>query len=278
MRKQALLSAVAVIGLVGGLWTALDGQINAQAAGRNFAPMPARAPLAMAPRAQQAGAPAAAPAPSAETFRQYCVGCHNERMKGNFGNLSLEALDPADVSGHAEILEKVVRKIRKGQMPPAGRPRPDAPAFEAFVSSLENALDRTATQEPNPGRVISRRLNRVEYVNAIYDLIGLEVNGSELLPSDMAGFGFDNNADVLSITPGLMSRYITAATKISRVALATSENRPATNVYKVEVGTRQDARMSEDMTFTAFGGLGVKHTFPLDGEYAFQIRLLRDQD
>src|SRR5262245_57691963 len=139
MRKQALLSAVAVIGLVGGLWTALDGQINAQAAGRNFAPMPARAPLAMAPRAQQAGAPAAAPAPSAETFRQYCVGCHNERMKGNFGNLSLEGLDPADASGHAEILEKVVRIIRKVQMSPAYRVRLDASAYEDFISFLATA-------------------------------------------------------------------------------------------------------------------------------------------
>ena len=125
---------------------------------------------------------------------------------------------------------------------------------------------------------MSRRLNRAEYVNAVYDLIGLEVNGAELLPSDMAGFGFDNNADVLSITPALMARYITAATKISRVALATPDNRPATTRYKVEIGTRQDARMGEEMPFATFGGLAVKHTFPLDGEYAFQMRLTRDQD
>ena len=153
---------------------------------------------------------AAAPASSSGVFRQYCVGCHNERMKANFGNLSLEGIDPADVAGHAETLEKVVRKLRKGQMPPLGRPRPDAAALEAFVVSLESALDAHARRQPNPGRVVSRRLNRAEYVNAVYDLIGLEVNGSELLPSDMAGFGFDNNADVLSITPALMARYITA--------------------------------------------------------------------
>src|SRR5439155_22282200 len=119
-----------------------------------------------------------------------------------------EAVDPAAVSGHAETLEKVVRKLRKGQMPPPGRPRPDQATVDGFVSSLERTLDRAADQNPNPGRVISRRLNRAEYVNAVYDLIGLEVNGAELLPSDMAGFGFDNNADVPSITPGLMSRYI----------------------------------------------------------------------
>lgn len=228
--------------------------------------------------AQQPQATVSTTAPSTALFKQYCVGCHNDRMKGNFGNLSLENVDPADVANHVETLEKVVRKLRKGLMPPDGRPRPDQGTLDAFTTSLENALDRAAERQPNPGRVVSRRLNRTEYVNAVYDLLGLEVNGSELLPSDMAGFGFDNNADVLSITPGLMSRYITAATKISRIALATPDNRAATIQYKVEIGTLQDARMGEDMPFATFGGLGVRHTFPLDGEYAFQLRLTRDQD
>jgi mono/diheme cytochrome c family protein len=227
--------------------------------------------------AQQAGTGATTPS-GPNVFRQYCVGCHNERMKGSFGNLSLENLDPANVAGHVETFEKIVRKLRKGQMPPEGRPRPDAATFEQFIASLESSLDDHAARQPNPGRVVSRRLNRAEYVNAVYDLIGLEVNGAELLPSDMAGFGFDNNADVLSITPALMARYITAATKISRVALATPDNRAATTRYKVEIGTLQDARMNEDMPFAAFGGLAVKHTFPLDGDYAFQLRLNRDQD
>jgi mono/diheme cytochrome c family protein len=275
-RLRRSLGAVAIIAVVGGLVVALDSRAGVQAAGGSPDAAGGRSQATATPaRLQQPTADAAASAP---LLRQYCVGCHNERMKGNFGNLSLEGLDPSAVSGHTETLEKVVRKIRKGLMPPPGRPRPDAATLDAFVSSLENALDRTAEREPNPGRVISRRLNRVEYVNAIYDLLGLEVNGSELLPSDMAGFGFDNNADVLSITPGLMSRYITAATKISRVALATPDNRAATNIYKVEIGTWQDSRMSEDMGFATFGGLVAKHTFPLDGEYAFQIRLTRDQD
>jgi len=231
-----------------------------------------------APNPQQAAPPAAAAPANAALLKQYCVGCHNDRLKANYGNLSLENLDPSNVAGHVEVFERVARKLRKGQMPPEGRPRPDAATFNAFQTSLEDNLDRAAEQDPNPGRVVSRRLNRTEYVNAIYDLIGLEVNGSELLPSDMAGFGFDNNADVLSITPGLMARYITAATKISRVAMATADNRPATTQYKVEIGTRQDARMGEDMGFATFGGLAVRHTFPRDGEYAFQLRLTRDQD
>src|SRR5262245_16999139 len=280
MRKVCtLLATVAVVSLIGGSSTTgvrADGRVRDT--NRGGSPTLSQWLQPIPPHAQQQASGSVAATPSGALFTQYCVGCHNERMKGNFGNLSLENVDPADVSNHVETLEKVARKLRKGLMPPEGRPRPDQATLDAFTASLEGALDRAADRQPNPGRVVSRRLNRTEYVNAIYDLIGLEVNGSELLPSDMAGFGFDNNADVLSITPGLMSRYITAATKISRVALATPDNRPATIQYKVEIGTLQDARMGEDMPFATFGGLAVKHTFPLDGEYAFQLRLTRDQD
>src|SRR5262245_13155093 len=212
-RPLTLLTTAAVVAITAMAWMTVDPHSTVRAA-------------------QSATSTQAASSPG--VFRQYCVGCHNERMKANFGNLSLESVDPADVASHAETLEKVVRKLRKGQMPPLGRPRPDAAALEAFTVSLENALDAYARRQSNPGRVVSRRLNRAEYVNAVYDLIGLEVNGTELLPSDMAGFGFDNNADVLSITPALMARYITAGTKISRVALATADNRAATTRYKVE--------------------------------------------
>jgi mono/diheme cytochrome c family protein len=232
------------------------------------------------PHAQQrpVTASAAATAPSATFFREYCVGCHNEQMKGGRGNLALDAVDVTNTAAHVEVLEKVVRKLRKGQMPPEGRPRPDGAALESFVVSLEASLDRAASKDIRPGHIVSRRLNRVEYVNAVQDLLALEVDGAELLPSDMAGFGFDNNADVLSITPSLMSRYITAATKISRVAVASPENRPGTRIYKTEIGARQDDRISEAMPFAAFGGLDVRHSFPLDGDYAFQIRLVRNQN
>jgi mono/diheme cytochrome c family protein len=216
----------------------------------------------------------AATAPSRALFDQYCVSCHNERLKT--GGLALDKIDLTQVSANEETLEKVIRKLRSGQMPPEGRPRPDQAATNDFVTALETAIDRMAAASPNPGRVASHRLNRAEYVNAIEDLIALRVNGAELLPSDMAGFGFDNNADVLSITPGLMARYMAAATKISRVALASPDNRPITQMYKVEFGTRQDARMGEDMPFGTHGGLALRHTFPLDGEYVFAVRLKRN--
>ena len=176
---------------------------------------------------------------------------------------------------HAEVLEKVVRKLRAGQMPPAGRPRPDAATVDAFATALETALDRESATMPNPGRVASRRMNRVEYVNAIEDLLALQVNGAELLPSDMAGFGFDNNADVLAMTPSLMTRYIAAATKVSRAAVGSLDNRPMMQVYEVGFEER-DVRVNEDMPFSTIGGLSQRHMFPLDGDYIFAVRLKRN--
>ena len=210
-----------------------------------------------------AGGQAEAGPPTRELFDRYCVTCHNPRLLT--GGLDLGAVDPTQAAAHAPVLEKVVHKLRTGQMPPEGRPRPDRARVDAFVTRLEHALDAAAAADPNPGRVASRRLNRVEYVNVIDDLLGLEVNGEELLPSDMAGFGFDNNAEVLSITPGLMSRYIAAATKISRAAVGSPDIRPVMQLY--EVGYEQrDVRAGEDLPFATHGGLAVRHHFPLDGE------------
>jgi len=227
------------------------------------------------PRARlaAAGAQSAADVPSRELLDRYCVTCHNERLQT--AGLMLDRVDLAQVGVNAEVLEKVVHKLRSGQMPPEGRPRPDEAVVDAFATSLETALDRAAADRPNPGRVASRRLNRLEYVNAIEDLLGLEVNGEELLPSDMAGFGFDNNADVLSITPALMARYITAATKISRAAIGSPDNRPVMQVYQVGF-ERRDVRAGEEMPFATHGGLAVRHHFPLDGNYIFAIRLKRN--
>lgn len=209
--------------------------------------------------------------PTRALLDEYCVTCHSDRLMT--GGLTLEHVDMSDPRGNAELLEKVSRKLRDGLMPPEGRPRPDPSTLDAFVTALETALDGVA--EPHPGWVPSRRLNRTEYVNAIHDLLALEMNGVELLPSDMAGFGFDNNADALSITPALMTRYMSAAMKISRTALASQENRPTEHVYAVATRTRQDSRMGEDMPFATHGGLAIRHTFPLDGEYGFKLLLKR---
>ncbi len=224
-----------------------------------------------AARAQSGGA-----AVSSELFTRYCVTCHNERLQTAGLMLDQVDLSQDQIGPNAELLEKVVRKLRSGQMPPEGRPRPDASTIDQFATSLETALDRAAADDPNPGRVASRRLNRLEYVNAIDDLLALEVDGEALLPSDMAGFGFDNNADVLSVTPSLMARYIAAATKISRAAVGSPDNRPVMQVYKVGYD-RRDIRAGEELPFATHGGLAVRHTFPLDGEYVFAIRLKRNE-
>jgi cytochrome c5 len=220
------------------------------------------------------GAAAQSPEPlSRDILDRYCITCHNERLQT--AGLMLDRLDIGDVAGNADVLEKVVRKLRAGQMPPEGRPRPAPAAIDGFAASLEEALDFVAAADPNPGRVVSRRLNRVEYVNAIEDLLGLEIDGEALLPSDMAGFGFDNNAEVLSITPALMARYIAAATKISRAAVGSPDNRPVMQVYRTGF-ERRDVRLGEQMPFASHGGLAVRHHFPLDGEYVFTIRMKRN--
>src|SRR3954471_10682234 len=263
MTKTFAALAVALTGLAAGVGL----QVTSLGAA---SPQAGAKPLA---QKTSAAAPAAA-GPSRELLDKYCVSCHNDRLKT--AGLSLEKVDPGDVAGHAEVLEKVVRKLRTGTMPPEGRPHPDKATADHFAATLETALDHLGQTSPNPGRVASHRLNRAEYVNVIRDLLALDINGTEFLPSDMAGFGFDNNADVLSITPALMSRYITAATKISRLAVASPDNRTATSVYRVEFNSRQDARMGEDMPFGTHGGLAVRHTFPLDGEYTFSMRMVKD--
>jgi hypothetical protein len=224
--------------------------------------------LAVAPATAQAPDP-----PSRQFLDRYCVSCHNDRALT--GGLTLQSVDLADVAGHVEVLEKVVRKLRAGDMPPVGRPRPEAEVVDAFLTPLVAALDWAAAADPDPGRVVSRRLNRVEYVNAIEDLLGLEIDGPTLLPSDMGAFGFDNNAEALSITPALMARYIAAATKISRAAVGSPDNRPIVQVYRTGFEQR-DVRLGEQMPFATHGGLAVRHHFPLDGEYAFTIRLKRN--
>src|SRR5712692_2849682 len=221
-------------------------------------------PVKVSPSAARASAvPSHEPSLDRAVLDRYCVGCHNGRLKT--AGLSLEKLDLTQVQGNAEILEKVAFKLRTGQMPPAGRPRPEQSVADSFLVTLETALDRAAAGAPNPGRLPVHRLNRLEYVNVIRDLLALEIDGSTLLPEDNSGLGFDNNADVLSVTPALMSRYMSAATKVSRLAVGDSAIRPVIQVYSASQFGRQHGRMSEDLPFGTHGGLAIRHTFPLDG-------------
>ena len=206
---------------------------------------------------------------------KYCVSCHSEKLKT--GDLVLEKIDAANVGAGAEVWERVIRKLHSGAMPPAGMPRPDKATFDAFVTSLETTLDRAASAAPNPGRLVPHRLNRVEYTNAIRDLLDLRIDGEALLPADDAGFGFDNIGDVLSISPGLLERYLIAAQKISRLAVGDPTVPVSIEQYRVPyLSLRQEDRMSEELPFGSRGGLSVHHTFPVDGDYIIKVRLQRN--
>ena len=187
----------------------------------------------------------------------------------------LDGMDVEHVGEHAEAWEKVVRKLRARAMPPAGRPRPDRATYAAVASALETALDRAGAADPNPGRTTTHRLNRTEYANAIRDLLGLEVDGRALLPPDDADLGFDNMADILSVSPALLERYLSAARKIGRLALGDPTGDPTTETYVVPKLRFQDHRMSEDLPFGSRGGIAIRHYFPLNAEYDIRIRLQR---
>ena len=154
---------------------------------------------------------------------RYCVACHNERLRT--AGLLLDAADVAHVGAGAETWEKVVGKLRSGAMPPPGRRRPESAALDAFATWLETELDREAAAHPNPGRVADHRLNRFEYGNAIRDLLALEIDAAELLPADESDQGFDNIAEVLSMSPTLLGRYMFAARRISQLAVGDPANR-----------------------------------------------------
>ena len=208
---------------------------------------------------------------------RYCLTCHtdSEHRAGRVP-ISLEALDAVDVAAHAESWEKVVAKLRSGMMPPAGRPRPDAATYDTVAGWLEEELDRTAAADPNPGRTTVHRLNRVEYSNAVRDLLGLEVDPEALLPPDDEDEGFENIADVLSVSPTLMERYLAAARRISQLAVGDPTLRPRYETYRLPDRQLQDGRTTDDLPFGTRGGTSLRHYFPLDGEYTIKIGLRRN--
>jgi hypothetical protein len=202
---------------------------------------------------------------------RYCVTCHNQRL--NTAGLALETFDVSRVGDHAEVWEKVVRKMRGGLMPPAGRPRPDPIAYEGFVTWLETRLDAAAAASPNPGRTETfHRLNRAEYRNAVRDVLALQVDVAALVPADSASHGFDNVAGGLRISESLMERYLTAARRISRAAVGVAPATPAAETYNVSPALPQDDRV-EGLPFGTRGGMLVTHQFPYDAEYVFRFEL-----
>jgi hypothetical protein len=257
---MARVTAVVVAGV------ALCGVVSLRAA---------RPQSSSVPPAASHAAPASAP-DVRPVLDKYCVGCHNERRKASYANLALDSLDVKDIGAHAATWEKVVSKLRAGTMPPGGVTRPDKGTYDAVVASLETALDAASAGAPNPGHPVIHRLNRTEYVNAVRDLLAVEIDGPTYLPPDNSGFGFDNIGDVLSISPSLLDRYMSTARKIARLAIGDSAIRPVSTFYKVPTLLVQEDRRNDELPFGTRGGLSVRHTFPLDGEYAIRVDFTKD--
>jgi hypothetical protein len=203
------------------------------------------------------------------TLQRYCSKCHN--TEDYAGGFAIDVLNPGDLHPDADLWEKVVRKLRSGMMPPPGEDRPAVASITRVTSGLETALDKTAARHPNPGAVVLHRMNRNEYANAVRDLLAVPVNGERLLPADDSTSGFDNIASALVMSPALMQSYITAASRISRLAVGDMGSSPALTSFQPPAGLSQSAHI-DGLPLGTRGGMRVQHVFPLDAEYEFNIR------
>ena len=227
--------------------------------------------LAFATLSAQAQIPAPMPVAAQQTLvNKYCAGCHNDKLKS--GGFSWSKIDLAHPDQQAEEVEKVIRKVRAGMMPPSGLPRPDSITLRSFANSVAFNVDKVANARPATGAPELHRLNRTEYHNAIQDLLDLDVDVTALLPPDDMSHGFDNMADALSVTPALMQGYVRAAGKISRLAVGDRTTTSFQTRYNVPKVINQ-MRHVDGAPFGTRGGTSVMHTFPADGEYKFSLTM-----
>jgi cytochrome c553 len=228
---------------------------------------------ASSPASQKLVSPLAEPLKS--VFNQYCVSCHDADVKK--GGLDLERISRGDVNQHSGEWEQVIRKLRARQMPPIGKERPADETYDEVVSWLAAVLDRAAAKNPKPGRTETfRRLNRTEYQNAIRDLLALDIDAAALLPKDDASHGFDNVTGG-NLSPTLLHRYISAAEKISQLAVGMPRRAPGGDTFRIRPDLTQEEH-GEGLPLGTRGGALLPYTFPRDGEYEIQIRLTRDRN
>ena len=205
----------------------------------------------------------------------YCISCHNEEEKE--GNMSLEKIHDKDVLHHSELWEKIITRLESRQMPPPDRKRPSEATYEAVITNLTSTLDSAAKANPNPGRTDTfRRLNRTEYQNSIRDLLGVQIDAGDFLPQDEESHGFDN-VTVGSLSPSLLDRYITAAQKVSRLAVGAPNDLPAGATFRMPADYTQEKHI-EGLPLGTRGGALINYTFPQDGEYEIEVRLTRDRN
>ena len=238
----------------------------------------AQAPAASAPQV----APASRPAPShaidptlsaatqTELITTYCATCHSDRAKA--GGLSLASFNAMRAQEQPQVVEKIIRKLRAGMMPPAGAKRPDAATMASLTTALESRMDEHASINPNPGWRPFQRLNRAEYTRAVKDLLGIEVDIAAFLPPDTLSAGFDNVADVQGLSPTVLQGYLRAASQISRLAVGDREATASASTYKVG-RTMSQMRHIDGAPMGTRGGISVTHIFPADGEYVIGVNL-----
>jgi mono/diheme cytochrome c family protein len=249
-------AAIAVV------WGGTD-QLDAQR------PQPDPAAAARASQSSPAPQASASEGGTEATFlTSYCVGCHNQRAK--MAGLALDTLDLSRVGPDAETWEKVVKKIRTGMMPPSGARRPERAALDGFASQLELRLDRAVDADAALVTPALHRLNRTEYANAIRDLLALDVDVNVLLPADGSSQGFDNLAEALAVSPALIQGYVSAAMKISRLAVGDKTMGPSQVTFTPPPGLAQD-RHIDGLPLGTRGGMLINHTFPVDAEYEFAL-------
>jgi mono/diheme cytochrome c family protein len=235
------------------------GRQDATATGRQDAPARGRQDVA-APQSEQA------------LVKQYCLGCHNDRVRT--GGLSLEGMDPATAASHSDVWENAIMKLRGGMMPPAGMPRPDEATLQRLAASLEQRIDAQALISPDPGHKPIHRLNRTEYGNAVRDLLDLEVDVMDLLPADDESHGFDNIAGVLRVSSSLLEQYLTAAVRVSSLAVGT-DTEVVRRTYRVPPDDSQQDEV-DGLGLGTRGGLRFRHNFPQDAEYELATVLMRN--
>ena len=220
---------------------------------------------------------------------QYCVICHNQGVVNSVATtneglqttqlrnlgLTLDTEDVSNLAENPEVWEKVVNKLRVGVMPPPNYPRPDKLSYDGFRSWLENELNQVAAARLNPGRTQAfHRLNQTEYKNSVRDLLELDIDVAGLIPADSPDqYGFDNNADVLALSPALVERYVSAAHTVAELAVGATPRGASIKSYEVPLNLIQDDRLGEELPFGSRGGTAIQHSFPVDGEYRITVKL-----
>jgi hypothetical protein len=206
---------------------------------------------------------------------QYCITCHNQRLRT--AGLALDTLDVANPSANPDVWEGVIGKLRAQSMPPPGRPRPDSSTYRTIATALEREIDQAWAAHPKPGRIGAvHRLNRTEYTNVIRDLFSLDLDVRPLLPGDETADGsFDNLADALSISTAHLERYLSVARQVTRTATGLPPSTPRVETFEIPIHVLQEDRQSDDLPFGSRGGIAIPYIFPVEGEYLVKVRLQR---